>query len=100
MDLIDRTRPVSDQRFPDSMQRRHGLLRLGPRTDKAHARSRSRFTDGLGIGKIRLIALPEGLDKVGGNQLRWVTQAGDLTGDPVGAGTSFHHYGARREVAK
>src|SRR5215831_13275180 len=66
------------------------LLLFGFDRNKAHARPRGRFTDGLCIGRIVLLPLDERLDVARRDQAHIMTQLSDLTRPVVRPGTGFH----------
>ena len=55
---------IPHQRFAHPMGGRDRLLRVVARTHEAHVRPTRRFADGLGIGKVVLVALHEGFHEL------------------------------------
>jgi hypothetical protein len=92
---VDALRALAHQKIPRPEDNRACLLRFVLHSDKAHARSLSRFPDRLGIGRVALLPLDERLDLGRRDQSHSVTQLPDLTTPVMSSAAGFQRHQAR-----
>jgi len=88
------------QKFADAEDHRRPLRLFALHGHEAHRRPLRRFTDRLGIGRIVLLPLDEGLDVGRRDEPHVMAQLADLAAPVVRAAAGFHRNDAARHLAK
>lgn len=92
--------PLPDQKFAYSEHHGRALGLFALHRNEAHRRPQCRLADRLGIGRIILLPLHEGLDVSGWDQPNVMAKLADLTTPEMSAAAGFHRNDAGRELAE
>ena len=87
---------LADQKIAGSEDQRACLHRLALDCNEPHGRAHRRLADRLSIGRIVLLALDEGLNVFGRNQLDLMAELDELAAPMVSPAAGLHHHRGRR----